>query len=52
MRGCARVRVAEEERAIGPGDTIYVAAHVEHRFLEVAEELALLVFFAPAHAAG
>lgn len=52
MRGRARVRVAGEERPIGPGDTIYVAANVEHRFLDIAEGLALLVFFAPAHVPG
>jgi len=52
LRGRARVRVADEERPIGPGDTIYVAAGVEHRFIEIGEELALLVVFAPAHATG
>jgi len=52
LRGHARVRVADEERPIGPGDTIYVAANAEHRFSEITEELALLVFFAPAHATG
>ncbi len=52
LRGRARVRVAGEERPVGPGDTVYVAANVEHRFLDIAEELALLVFFAPAHAPG
>jgi len=52
LRGRARVRVADEEQAVGPGDTIYVAANVEHRFLDISEELALLVFFAPAHVPG
>ncbi|HLZ70515.1 MAG TPA: cupin domain-containing protein [Dehalococcoidia bacterium] len=52
LRGRARVRVAGEECPIGPGDTIYVAARVEHRFLAISEELALLVVFAPAHAGG
>lgn len=50
LRGHALVRVAEEERAVGPGDTIYVGAGVEHRFFKIGEELALLVVFAPAHA--
>jgi mannose-6-phosphate isomerase-like protein (cupin superfamily) len=49
LRGRARVRVADEERPVGPGDTIYVAAGVEHRFFAISEELALLVVFAPAH---
>jgi hypothetical protein len=27
---------------------VFVAAHVEHRFYDIAEELTVLVFFAPA----
>jgi mannose-6-phosphate isomerase-like protein (cupin superfamily) len=30
------------------GSTIYVAAHVEHRFHDIIEDLTILVFFAPA----
>jgi mannose-6-phosphate isomerase-like protein (cupin superfamily) len=33
---------------IQPGTTIYVAAHDEHRFHDIAEDLEILVFFAPA----
>lgn len=31
-----------------PGTTIYVAAHDEHRFHDIAEDLEILVVFAPA----
>jgi mannose-6-phosphate isomerase-like protein (cupin superfamily) len=48
VRGQAVVLVGDEERAVGPGSVIYVSAGVEHRFHSIAEELALLVVFAPA----
>ncbi|TWD80779.1 cupin domain [Kribbella amoyensis] len=32
---------------VGPGDVLFVAAEEEHRFTDVTEDLALLVFFAP-----
>ncbi len=32
---------------IGPGDTIFVAAGGEHRFVDVTEDLCLVVLFAP-----
>jgi mannose-6-phosphate isomerase-like protein (cupin superfamily) len=53
ISGAARIKVtaenqAEQDRAIGPGDIIFVKAHEEHRFNEVTQELVLLVVFAPA----
>lgn len=48
LRGRATIQVAEEERPVAPGDLIYVPARAEHRFFAIQEELALLVFFAPA----
>jgi mannose-6-phosphate isomerase-like protein (cupin superfamily) len=48
LRGRATVQVGAEERPVGPGDLIYVGARDEHRFFAIAEELVLLVFFAPA----
>jgi len=33
--------------AVGVGDTIFVAAGEEHRFVDVTENLALVVVFAP-----
>jgi quercetin dioxygenase-like cupin family protein len=48
VRGRARFRVGDEDREISAGSVLFVAADVAHRFYDVAEELALLVFFAPA----
>lgn len=48
VRGRARMRVGAEDRAVSPGSVIFVAAEVEHRFYDIAEELVVLVFFAPA----
>jgi mannose-6-phosphate isomerase-like protein (cupin superfamily) len=48
ISGAAVLRVAGEERNIGPGAIIYVPAGVEHRFHTMTEELQVLVFFAPA----
>lgn len=48
VRGRARVRVGSEDRDVGPGSIIFVGAKVQHQFHEIAEELAVLVFFAPA----
>jgi mannose-6-phosphate isomerase-like protein (cupin superfamily) len=48
VRGQARMRVGSEDRVISAGSVIFVAAEVEHRFHDIAEELVLLVFFAPA----
>ncbi len=48
IRGRARFRAAEEDREISAGSVLFVAAEVEHRFYDIVEELAVLVFFAPA----
>jgi mannose-6-phosphate isomerase-like protein (cupin superfamily) len=48
VRGRARMRVGAEDRAISQGNVIFVAVDVEHRFYDIAEELVVLVFFAPA----
>ncbi len=48
VRGRARFRADDEDREISSGDVLFVAKNVEHRFHEITEELALLVFFAPA----
>lgn len=48
IRGRARFRAAEEDREISAGNVLFVAADVEHKFYDIAEELAVLVFFAPA----
>jgi len=48
VSGRATVRVGDEQRAVAPGSVVYVPATVEHRFLDVVEDLRLLVLFAPA----
>jgi mannose-6-phosphate isomerase-like protein (cupin superfamily) len=48
LRGRARFRAGDEDREISAGSVLFVAAEVEHRFYDIAEELAVLVFFAPA----
>jgi mannose-6-phosphate isomerase-like protein (cupin superfamily) len=46
--GQAQIRVGEEDRSVGPGSIVFVAAHVDHRFHSIEENLTVLVFFAPA----
>lgn len=48
VRGRARMRVGAADRAVSQRSVIFVAADVEHRFYDIAEELVVLVFFAPA----
>jgi mannose-6-phosphate isomerase-like protein (cupin superfamily) len=51
-RGRGQIRVGEEDREVQAGSVIYVAAHVEHRFHTITEDLDLIVFFAPAEYAN
>jgi quercetin dioxygenase-like cupin family protein len=48
IRGRARFRAGEEDGEISPGSVLFVAAEVNHHFYDITEELAVLVFFAPA----
>lgn len=48
IRGRARFRAGEDEQEVSAGNVMFVGAEVEHRFYDIAEELAVLVFFAPA----
>jgi len=45
--GRARIVTPTGEAPVSPGTVVFVAAGEEHRFVDVAEDLALLVFFAP-----
>jgi mannose-6-phosphate isomerase-like protein (cupin superfamily) len=47
VRGRARIVVAGEARSVGPGSVVFVATGVEHRFVDVEEDLHVLVFWAP-----
>jgi quercetin dioxygenase-like cupin family protein len=46
--GRARIVTPTGAQEIHPGAVIYVPAGEEHRFIDIAEDLTLLVFFAPA----
>jgi mannose-6-phosphate isomerase-like protein (cupin superfamily) len=48
VRGRARFRADNEDAEVSTGSVLFVAAEVEHRFYDIAEELVALVFFAPA----
>lgn len=52
LRGRARFKAGDRgqeiDQEISAGSVLYMAAEVEHRFYDIAEELAVLVFFAPA----
>lgn len=48
VSGRGQILVAGESRPVGPGSIIYVKANDEHRFHDIAEDLSILVFFAPA----
>jgi quercetin dioxygenase-like cupin family protein len=48
VRGRARLRVGAEDHEVQAGSIVFVEAGVSHRFHGITEELAVLVFFAPA----
>ena len=48
IEGRGAFTCASERIAVQPGTTIYVAARAEHRFHDIAEDLTILVLFAPA----
>ena len=47
VSGRARLSVAGEDAAVGAGSIAYVAAGVEHRFHDIAEDLEVVVFWVP-----
>ncbi len=48
LSGRAVLRVGSRDHPLGPGEVAFVPARAEHRFHDVAEDLTLLVLFAPA----
>lgn len=46
--GRATAVVEDERIAVGPGSVLYVAKEKEHRFVDIEEDLSVLVFFATA----
>ena len=52
IEGRGSITVAGESRPVLPGSLVFVAAGVEHRFRDIAEDLRVLVFWAPPHTAS
>jgi mannose-6-phosphate isomerase-like protein (cupin superfamily) len=48
VSGRATITVGGEDRGVGPGSVIFVAADSVHRFHDITEDLIALVFFGPA----
>jgi mannose-6-phosphate isomerase-like protein (cupin superfamily) len=48
ISGRASMRVGDQDRLVAAGAVIFVPAHLEHHFHTITEDLAILVFFAPA----
>jgi mannose-6-phosphate isomerase-like protein (cupin superfamily) len=48
VSGRGAFRCGEEDRPVAAGSLLYVPANIEHRFHTIEEQLAILVFFAPA----
>ena len=49
VAGHGAIVVDGERRPIAPGSTVFVAKDVDHRFVDIEEDLSILVFFAPEH---
>jgi len=47
VSGKAVFRAGGWEQAVTPGSVIFVERAAEHRFVDIAEDLTVLVFFAP-----
>ncbi len=49
VSGQGAIVVAGERRDVVPGTIVFVARDVDHRFVDITEDLDILVFFAPQH---
>jgi quercetin dioxygenase-like cupin family protein len=47
ISGKASFRARGQEQAVAPGSLIFVERAAEHRFVDITEDLTVLVFFAP-----
>lgn len=47
VSGKAHIMVAEEIQTVRAGSIIHVPAKVAHKFIDISEDLQVLVFFAP-----
>jgi mannose-6-phosphate isomerase-like protein (cupin superfamily) len=48
VRGRGSFQAGDQNHKVSAGSVLFVGAGLEHRFHEISEELAILVFFAPA----
>lgn len=46
-RGRATLRCEDREHRIGPGSVVYVPAGEPHQFVDVSEDLSIIVVFSP-----
>lgn len=51
LRGLGVIQVDGEDQPVRAGSLIFVAAHAQHKFHSIHEDLSILVFFAPAEGA-
>lgn len=49
VSGRGDILVDGERRPVQPGSIVFVEKHVDHRFVDITEDLSILVFFAPQH---
>ena len=47
ISGKAAVRASGQEQAVVPGSLIFVEQSIEHRFVDITEDLTAFVFFVP-----
>jgi mannose-6-phosphate isomerase-like protein (cupin superfamily) len=47
LEGCAELEIGGEAHPVGPGSVAFVAQRVDHRFVNIGEDLEVLVLFAP-----
>jgi len=52
VRGRGSIVVEGERQPVAEGTLVFVPAQANHRFVEITEELVVLVFFAPAESTG
>ncbi len=48
IAGAAKLQAGSETRAVAAGDTVFVPARLPHRFVDVVQDLDVLVFFSAA----
>lgn len=52
VRGRGAFEAAGQRVMVGPGSTLFVPARQDHRFLQVTDDLTVVVVFAPAETSG